>query len=479
MTMTDDRPCTESHGSCASLPALVRMNYFHGQLIGDRDLRADQDYFRAKLRHANRCLHGYGVLCGLEVQPLPSPEDCPPKDDGKREELRDQIAQYDKDIDALRKKGPKDAEKEIERLEAEREALQRKLETLDRQQRVPSDGEGHRSKHVITLSCGAAIDCEGNDIIVRQSVTEDLDDLLKRCSHGEAGHGAEDQEPDNEDGRYAYLSICYRECGSQPTRPFELDECSTTLRCHDARVTEGWRLTASWQRPAEDERCETCCTACADACVLLARIRIDPGRPLEPDHIDHSVRRRFGLYDPTVITGINWVHGAVYGPSDANLLIGTDDKAAGLEIRFSRPVRRGTLADGVVDLLRVTGRGGISGVIVSMEAEYVGLPDDPLAMVDRIRVRTTNIEGVQRNDRIIIVVRTAFILDACCRPVDGAHIGGRVPLLPDAAGAAKSASGEEGSSEPPAFCENPPHGLVPWTTGAGGNFESWFYISEQ
>ena len=60
-----------------AFPELVRVNYFHGQYLGAREFRAEQAYVRAKLRLMNRCLHGYGVVCGLEVTPEPPPEpDC-------------------------------------------------------------------------------------------------------------------------------------------------------------------------------------------------------------------------------------------------------------------------------------------------------------------------------------------------------------------------------------------------------------------
>ncbi len=49
--------------------ALERVNYFPRQLLTADDLIADQDYFRAKLRRHNRFLHGWGVVCGLEVAP--------------------------------------------------------------------------------------------------------------------------------------------------------------------------------------------------------------------------------------------------------------------------------------------------------------------------------------------------------------------------------------------------------------------------
>ncbi|HYD36967.1 MAG TPA: hypothetical protein VEA60_05105, partial [Allosphingosinicella sp.] len=249
MNMKADQGCVELQDSCASLPELVRMNYFHGQLISERDLRTEQDYFRARLRHANRCLHGYGVLCGLEVRPVPPADDCPPEGDERREALRRTIADHDRRIAELKAKDG--VEDEVAKLAQEREALVRELEALEPHGHAPAP-VGHR----LELTCGAAIDCEGNDIILRHSVTVDLDALLKDDArngeygeggegHGEYGEGTGDH---GDDARFAYLSICYRECGREPTRPFELDECATSLRCHNARMVEAWRLTASWHR---------------------------------------------------------------------------------------------------------------------------------------------------------------------------------------------------------------------------------------
>jgi hypothetical protein len=47
--------------------ALLRMNYFAGQLLDVEDFTAEQDYFREKLRRRNRRLHGAGVVSGLGV----------------------------------------------------------------------------------------------------------------------------------------------------------------------------------------------------------------------------------------------------------------------------------------------------------------------------------------------------------------------------------------------------------------------------
>ena len=57
--------------SCQSsgLVSMERVRYFARQLITPDDLTQEQEYFRAKLRRHNRLLHGWGVVCGLEVKP--------------------------------------------------------------------------------------------------------------------------------------------------------------------------------------------------------------------------------------------------------------------------------------------------------------------------------------------------------------------------------------------------------------------------
>lgn len=53
---------------------LERVNYFEGQLLSVSDLRAEQEYFLARLRRHNRHLHGWGVVCGLRVRMANSSE---------------------------------------------------------------------------------------------------------------------------------------------------------------------------------------------------------------------------------------------------------------------------------------------------------------------------------------------------------------------------------------------------------------------
>jgi hypothetical protein len=54
---------------CCSEPA-ERLRYFSRQLLGADDMRAEQEYFREKMRRHNRFLHGWGVTCGCVVEPV-------------------------------------------------------------------------------------------------------------------------------------------------------------------------------------------------------------------------------------------------------------------------------------------------------------------------------------------------------------------------------------------------------------------------
>ena len=50
---------------------LERIRFYPRQLISADDLNQEQAYHRAKLREHNRFLHGWGVVCGCDVQPAP------------------------------------------------------------------------------------------------------------------------------------------------------------------------------------------------------------------------------------------------------------------------------------------------------------------------------------------------------------------------------------------------------------------------
>jgi hypothetical protein len=64
--------CASAGNSCdSSIAELPR--YYPRQLITPDDLTLEQNYFRDRMRRHNRLLHGWGVVCGALVCPVPVP----------------------------------------------------------------------------------------------------------------------------------------------------------------------------------------------------------------------------------------------------------------------------------------------------------------------------------------------------------------------------------------------------------------------
>ena len=64
MACVETMPRTFSETSAG----VERVRYFPRQLLTADDMRLEQEYFREKQRRHNRFLHGWGVVCGLEVK---------------------------------------------------------------------------------------------------------------------------------------------------------------------------------------------------------------------------------------------------------------------------------------------------------------------------------------------------------------------------------------------------------------------------
>jgi hypothetical protein len=61
------KPTSKVCPVCHTLECLCRPRYFSGQLLSDDDLNAEQQYVIKKNRLHNLYLHGWGVVCGLQV----------------------------------------------------------------------------------------------------------------------------------------------------------------------------------------------------------------------------------------------------------------------------------------------------------------------------------------------------------------------------------------------------------------------------
>ncbi|HMF54726.1 MAG TPA: hypothetical protein VK619_00075 [Pyrinomonadaceae bacterium] len=485
--------------SCATVPDFTRLKYFYGQMLGAQDFQKEQDYFREKLKLHNRCLHGYGTVCGLMVVPEPVDPSCESDTTRKRDEIQRELdrvnqqikekssrdeqemkslesqmqemkAQMDKlpphstewanlrdDLDQLKLRMTEEREDEdyeIKELRERAERLARELEEL------PKEHAEEEMRTSVEIECGLALDCQGNELVVRQPWKIDLLHALRLDP---------DYDGKTEGAHTLYVSICYCEQPVDPVRPVLPDACGASSACTYGKVRDSVRVRVSLEPPQHDERCETCCESCADACLLLARIDdFIPGHPLSPHQIHNEVRRPVGLYTSTTITGINWTQGAEYTRRETAHLLGTEDAHGGLVIRFSKPVLVSTLKKGVIDLWVVRGGEGEAGSSFYMEGKFMDLPANS-ATTDTIRYRQTTGEVLNTGDRLIIVVRASFILDHCCRPVNGMHVGGRVPLLPD-----YHERFYRGAHF--AECEKAPPGYGPWATVGPGSFESWIYV---
>lgn len=442
----------EQEESCISVPRFERLKYFYGQMLGVADLQSEQNFFREKLKLHNRCLHGYGTVCGLKVVPQPEEKECPDPEAGRRAAIAKEAADVTAKIDAAHTAGDAAGETAAR---ANLEELQREIGTLPK---VPV----REQPACVVLECGLALDCEGNELVVRRPIPIDL---MRSLSKDDLARFHRGETP-------LYVSICYCEQPVEPVRPVLADTCGVVPDCEYGKLRDGIEVHVSVDPPVADRRCETCCEPCADPCLLLACIdRLTPGEPIRAGQIRNDVRRLISRYPFTVVTGVNWIHGATYSIADAGDILGTRRPDRGLVIEFSRPVLAETIRPGVLDIWVVEGGGGRSADTYYVQAEFEDLAGP---LVKRIRYRQTSKEPANDGDHVFITLRSAFILDECCRPVDGTNTGGLTPLLPGFE--------KDGAKPPLSPCESPGRRYGPWTSGngiaPGQSFESWFFVKE-
>ncbi|MCI0392751.1 MAG: hypothetical protein MOB07_28805 [Acidobacteria bacterium] len=434
---THDPAHNPAHKSaCDSMPDLTRLRYFHGQMLIANDLQTEQDYFREKLKLHTRCLHGYGTVCGLKVVSVEPEPECDPK-------TQQQGPQH--------QQGPQQQQT----------------------QQTPQHQQPQEQPACVRIECGLALDCEGNELLVRQPLVVDLWHELTDAERKQI-----EDKPDKK--ATLYLSLCYCVQPIDPVRPVLPDACGAISECVYSKLRDSVRVKVSTEKPYEDHCRNNCCEKCEDKCLLLAAIYFEKGKPVTDAQINNAVRRWIAVYEPVTITGINWFHGAAYTPDEAKILLQKRD--TGLVINFSRPVLTETITDGVVDVWVIEGGRGRSGNIYNLAGEII-LPVDStgnvLAKTEVLKFRQTTGEVLQDGDRVLVIVRADFILDECCRPVDGNHVGGRVPYTGSANLRHRLRNGHEVAQQ---RCLTPPLRYGPWVSGDGStgeSFESWFYIKSQ
>jgi hypothetical protein len=76
--MATKTQCCDSTTNCTT-ESLLRPRFFPRQIITPDDLTLMQDYFRSRMRWHNRSMHGWGVVCGALVCPVPSTDGSGPQ----------------------------------------------------------------------------------------------------------------------------------------------------------------------------------------------------------------------------------------------------------------------------------------------------------------------------------------------------------------------------------------------------------------
>ncbi|MFI9455214.1 hypothetical protein [Amycolatopsis sp. NPDC052450] len=403
------------------VPPLRRLRYFHGQLLSARDFQREQAYFREKLKLRMRCLLGYGVVCGLYVEPVTRHDEPATEADGPPESEEDAADAAD-----------------------------------------GADSQHRKAK--VRITPGLGVDCDGNEVVVRGGCVIDLWEALPE---------------DERDTDTVWIGVEYHERAVEPTRTVYNSSCADSSDCEFGWTDESHVVRVTSKRPPKDERCETCCSRCTYKVLWLARIDgLRRHEPLRPRQIHQNIRRPFGTRVPTVITGVNWIHGHTYTIDEAKELLGTQKDTGGLVVRFSGDIRVDTLKPGVMDIQVIEGGAGRNADTWFMGGKFEEPGETAEEYTQQLRFRQTTRETLQDGDRVMVTVRAAFILDRCCRPVDGTNVGGKVPYL----GRGREEADDEAETETRGGCVLPPSGIGPWTsgTGAGGDvFESWFFVTEE
>ena len=150
--------------------------------------------------------------------------------------------------------------------------------------------------------------------------------------------------------------------------------------------------------------------------------------------------------------------------------------AGGIGMRFSRPIRIGTVVPGVVDLVVYEGGGGRreAWYVKQADLETKGWRGEPTLPGDRGQGRSAG--GLPGRRPHPLVLRASFLLDECGRAVSGAHLGGAVAVRP-----ALTTVADQHPKPDPLPVPSPPDRSGPWRSGngvEGGTFESWITVDD-
>ena len=111
--------------------------------------------------------------------------------------------------------------------------------------RAAREPERTRRRAKVRITPGLAVDCDGNEVVVRGGCVIDLWKALP---------------PHERDTDTVWVGIEYAERPVEPTRAVYNDACADTSDCEFGWTEECYRVRVTGCEPPVDERCDTCCS---------------------------------------------------------------------------------------------------------------------------------------------------------------------------------------------------------------------------
>lgn len=426
-----DDPCGPACGSIAS----ERNRYFTGKYMTARDFADEQTYLIGRRYLHNRLLHGWGIVCGLDVRPHPNP-DCA----NCWVEVQPGVA-----LDCCGR----------ELVLTGRKALKLPLpacETADDPCGCHHEGDSGQHDHTHDTQPKQQPD-HYPEPRAQQDQSYDQDDTRD-------GYPPEDRRPfiiclRYHEEKIERVPVLHSDHGCDPSRHEHnrIRESVILDVCHPEDYPGCWPMPGNddedsyYCRGCDDDQPDTGCLDPNCPCgqiVPLALVTPDP----DAEHgytIDMTGRHRLPT-PPEWLTHIvwtNWQHGGTLTLSDLR-----DRMRGRLEVRFDRQILDSN-DDGVgvnVHTFVVQYAGAQRGIEFVRSTEATPAVENDCMAVFEIEPgmlssgrHADNLAG----NIVYVTLRCDFILDCHHNPVDGDHLRGRLP----------TGNGVE-----------------------GGIFESWFHV---
>lgn len=359
-----------------------RNRYFTGKFMTARDFQLDQDYFVSRMRWHNRLFHGWGIVCGLEVEPHP-----------------------------------------------------------DAKSKAPTDC----AWRWVVVKAGVAVDCCGRSLVLERDTAYKLP-IRPRKGDKQADEEACWERPfllglhyHEEERELVPALYADGECDPQRKEANRLHE-SVKLTIYDPKETPGcWRRG----KKEQEERCHDDCgdsspgpagicleTECpCGHMVPLARVRPRRKRKKRTKGYRLSLNGRTKIPPSgdylTHIVHFNWPHGGRVPLSTLR-----DEWQGQLRVMFDRKLKpaRGNKR-GINEFVFVVEERDLDERIdfIAPAADFPRVEDENWAVFEIAPHKLSGRRGSLVDSIIHIKLKCDFILDCHDNAVDGNHIGGQTP----------------------------------------------------